>query len=93
MATDLMTTALSVSVPLYIQRFCDRGYPPTPSEINRVQDEVLPIIMAADSELMYKSKSTPSGRIANNFNRLAEAIAILAHQPGGIHIFDHHWQA
>lgn len=41
--------------------------------------------------LLYRMK-TPV-RTTDEFVRLARAIAVCAHQPGGIRFLDHHWEA
>ena len=88
----MLDIALSAAVPLYIQRFKDRGYPPTQEEIEQVRKALLPIIEAADSHLLYREPGN-KGKIAKSFNQLAEGLAVMAFFPGGVRFSEQHWEA
>jgi hypothetical protein len=46
------------------------------------------MIAAHGDAIMFREKGTT----AKAFNALAEAVALLAYCPGGITIFDQHWE-
>jgi hypothetical protein len=49
------------------------------------------IIAEHGDDLLYKSKKP--GETARYFNQLADAVSVLAFQPGGITVFGQHYEA
>lgn len=82
---DLLTTSLLAAVPLWIHRMRDWS----PEERCRRSPELADHVAAHGDILQFKSKKR--GETAEAFNRLAEGVAILAHQPGGVTVFGLHW--
>lgn len=79
----VMAMMLSVAVPLYIQRFLNRGGV-TKEDFLRVasyNDE-----LGRADNLFFRAKR--EGEIASFFNKVAESMAVLSFVPGGIELFD-----
>lgn len=79
----LMEPLLDIAVPLLINKLREQGGP-TESDLQRVR-EFGPELAAHGDELLYRSRK--SGVTAELFNKFADAIAVLAFQPGGVRIF------
>lgn len=87
MAADLLETALSVSVPIWIEDLKGKSWDHIQSRAAVCSQEV-----ASHGDLiLYKSKK--QGESAAAFNRLAEGIACLAFAPGGVTAFGMHFEA
>lgn len=77
---ELLDLALQAVVPLWIDRFRDM---PVDSVLNRKRlEELGDVICERGDVIMYRSKK--KGPTADAFNKLAEALARLAHAQGGV---------
>lgn|GEM_PF-5623453 len=81
---NLLSTSLSVAVPLWIEEI-KQGYIPyiTPKE-------AADIIVEKGDNLLFRSKKKDV--TAELFNILAQFIAIMSFIPGGVTAFDIHWE-
>lgn len=86
-----LAITLSAAVPLHIMQLKMRGGP-SPTEIQEQEQVLGPILERADSLLLFKGKETKDGEVADAFNKLARGIAILSYCPGGITIFNEHFE-
>lgn len=84
---SLLATALSAAVPLRILELCRRGGP-TDEDLTRVQ--AYQEDLSTHGEDLFFRSNKPGGS-AERFNQTADAIAVLAFCPGGIHIFGAHY--
>lgn len=82
---------LRIAVPMWIDCIRLEGGV-TEEHIAALQD-LEPILERADELLLYRGKNTKDSEIANSFNTLARSLAIMAHFPGGVTIFDSSWDA
>lgn len=87
-SNQLLPIALSVAVPLWIMQLEEKGGPTKEDFENLKETENL--IAAHGDELLYRSKK--EGRTAELFNKTAKAIAVLSFCPGGINIFNQHFE-
>jgi hypothetical protein len=80
---------LSASVPLRITALVAQGGP-TAQDFEALggADKVME---RADELLLYRGKKTKPGEIATAFNQVAQAIAVMSFVPGGITIFNQHY--
>ena len=88
-ASWLLPMHLSVHVPLLIAEL-RAGGGPTEEDLVRVQG-YLPDLLTCGDQLFFRS--TRPGETAQRVNQVAEAIAVLSFQPGGITVFDQHWES
>jgi len=84
---ELLQATLSVAVPLWIEEL--RKLP----ESTRLQiaHDAAQVIAEKGDIILYRSKK--KGETAAAFNALAKGIAALAFIPGGVRIFDLHFEA
>ena len=82
--SDLMTTTLSVAVPMWIERMRGMSF-----EERKALGDAQPILERGDV-LMFGSKKR--GEVAEVFNTLACNIAILSYAPGGVDCFGLHFE-
>lgn len=78
---------LDTAVPLWILRLWQRGGA-TAADLQRVKSYSESFF--SDESLLYRTKP---GQTATAFNKLAEAVAVLSFIPGGVTLFDRHWEA
>jgi len=87
--SHLLSDTLQLAVPLRIDELRRAGGPrSTDFEEARA---FVPDLCAKGDLILYKSKK--KGETAALFNRLVRAIAVLAFVPGGVRLFDSHWEA
>lgn len=84
---ELLRITLSAAVPIWIQELRSL----TPEErAERIEGSAELLASEGDS-LLYSGG--PPGKAAELFNRLAEGMAVLAFQPGGVSAFGLHFEA
>ena len=85
----LLRTSLSAAVPLHIAELQRAGGPTD----QQFQDTVMvaQVLAAHADDLLFGAKE--SGRVTSLFNMLAKGLAVLAFLPGGVTIFDLHFEA
>ena len=83
MTSDLLTSSLEIAVSLRICELKQMGYIPSDWQANA--QSTVDVICSRGDELLYGGQN--KGEVANLFNKVACAIAVLAFQPGGINIF------
>lgn len=88
-ADQLLPLTLSVAVPLRVVEYQRRGGP-TDADRERVRE--FASVLGAKGDILQFGGGKP-GEVAEVFNGLADALAVLAFQPGGVHAFGHHFQA
>ena len=91
-ARDMLITSLQFAVPLRLAQV-EATNPAAARQrlLNRWRLDASKVIAYRGDNLMFGSR-TP-GRPADVFNHLARALAVLAHQPGGVTAFEHTWCA
>lgn len=85
----LLTSALSVAVPLYMADFQQQGGI-TDRDVDRVQSYLKDLTEHGD-DLYFRS--TKEEKTAERFDQVAEIIAVLSFTLGGITIFGLHFEA
>ena len=80
---------LDTSVPLRVMSLQERGGP-TPEDFERITAHSNLLGEHGDA-LMFKSKK--KGLTARVANAVADSIAVLSFVPGGITLFDQHWES
>ncbi len=88
-AQTILPVALSAAVPLWIHEIYERGGP-TGGDWTRLP-AVGRLLAERGDCLLYPSPR--AGETANLFNALAEALALLAFQPGGVSFGEQHFDA
>lgn len=88
MSTEaLLQASLAAAVPLWIEQVRDMA-----EKDRRAKGRELADILAYQGDvLLYRSKK--KGETAKVFNALAEAMACLAFQPGGVTAFGLHFRS
>jgi hypothetical protein len=84
---DLLRTALSAAVPLWIDQLRGTSFEERQARAHRAAAHVA----AHGDVILFRSKK--KGGTAEAFNRLAEGIACAAYQPGGVKVFGLHFEA
>jgi hypothetical protein len=84
---DLLTISLSAAVPLRILEIVQAGGP-TESDLARARSSTADLT-ANGADLFFRSRV--KGASAERFNQVAEAIAVLSFQPGGVSAFGMHF--
>jgi hypothetical protein len=82
---------LSGAVPLWIEQLKRRGGP-SMEEISSLEETLGPVLDRADGLLLFRGREAKDGEIANAFNQLARGIAILSYVPGGVTVFNEHYE-
>lgn len=82
-----LSIALSVAVPLRIAEY-QKGGGPGDADRDRVREFAI-VLGEKGDVLQYGGKP---GEAADLFNRLADGLAVLSFQPGGVKAFGEHWQ-
>jgi hypothetical protein len=75
---ELLSWTLTIAVPMWIERIRDL---PTEQRIARAR-ACAQVVAEHGDNVLYRSKRR--GETAAAFNALAEALACLAYQPGGV---------
>jgi len=88
-AETLLQVHLALAVPIWIRHYADFAISDSQ---RRSRAAELAIFIAEHGDNVLYQGAKP-GETADAFNRLAEAIAIAAYQPGGVTIFGQHWNA
>ena len=81
--------SLSAAVPLWIETFVQQDY--TWADVSRIASESSQIIAEKGDLILFKSKK--KGETAAAFNALARGVAALAFVPGGVTVFEMHFEA
>lgn len=85
----VLAIALSAAVPLRIRAYQEQG---GPQESDRERVRSFARVLGEKGDvLQYGSKK--SGEAAELFNRLSDALAVLAFQPGGVVFAGERWEA
>lgn len=84
-----MYETMRLAVWLRVEQLKDRGGP-TPEDLKEAQETS--DILGERGDVLVAGHGKP-GEIADQFNRTARAIAVLAFVPGGIEIFGGHFEA
>lgn len=82
-------TMMGMAVPLHILKLKEKGGPD--ADDMRIAQETSDILGARGDVLLFGGGK--KGECADQFNRTAAAIAVLAFCPGGIAIFGQHFEA
>lgn len=81
---SLLADTLEIAVPMWVERVRYMSF----EDRQRRAAECNDIIQENGEAILYRTKK---GKSAESFNRLAEGIAILSLQPGGVKCFGRHW--
>ena len=84
---ELLVIALQAAVPLWIARLKGLPWP----ELQARAAAASQYVAEHGDVILFRGKKR--GDTAQAFNALAEGIAICAFAPGGVTIFDQHWEA
>ncbi len=87
MTLALLQGSLAVAVPLWQERVARW----TSAHRATRAAEAVDVIASQGDIILYRSQKR--GETAAAFNTLAEAIAIMSFQPGGLTVFEQHWDA
>lgn len=87
--TNLLSSMMQMAVPLWIMQFKAKG---GPSEEDRKRAQETSEILGEHGDILLCGGGK-KGECADQFNRTAEAIAVLAFVPGGVTIFGTHFEA
>ena len=79
-----LISMLQVAVPLHQSEIKDLPF----KEWQKKAKEASQFLAEHGDALMYKQK----GKTSKAFNKLAEGIAILSMMPGGVNLFEIHWE-
>ena len=90
MSNEALRTTLLAAVPLHILGMREKGGPDD-ADFQRARDASDALGERGDVLLFGGSKR--KGEVAELFNALAHAIAVLAFCPGGVTAFGEHWEA
>lgn len=85
---DTLYIFLSAAVPMQIAQIRARGGLDASDDAET--DKIASEIANQGDALLYRGKS---GEARYLVTRLAKALAILAFQPGGVTLGEHHWEA
>jgi hypothetical protein len=84
---DLLVASLQAAVPLWILQMRHLSF----DERKRRAEECSQIVAEKGDIILFRSEKR--GETAKAFSALAEGIAVLAFQPGGVKVFGCHWEA
>ena len=87
-STSNLTMMMQLAVPLWIQRLKDKGGPD--AEDQKKAQETSDILGERGGILLHGGGK--KGECADQFNRTAHAIAVLAFVPGGVEVFGQHFE-
>lgn len=83
---ELLKVALLTAVPLWIERVKPWDWERRLARAEQAVD----VIASEGDNILHRSRE--QGESAKAFNALAEALAILAYQPGGVEFAGMHWE-
>lgn len=83
---QLLRTTLQAAVPLWAIQF--REY--TWNRLQGMLPDIVDMIASHGDNVLFKSKK--QGETAAAFNALAKGLAICSFVPGGVTLFDEHWE-
>lgn len=93
---SLLSTSLSVAVPLWIMQLDELRKTLDPDDFARHLSDRAGVCSRVVAEtgdyLMFRGEGKQKGKSAEVFNRLAEGVACMAFCPGGITAFGSHWE-
>jgi hypothetical protein len=87
MSTDALTISLEAAVPLWIDK---HKHTSVEARIARAR-ELADVVAGHGDDILFRSKR--KGESAKAFNALAEGLALMAYQPGGVSFAGEHWEA
>ena len=88
---SLLRASLDCAVPLWIEKIKSNADRWEDAKGTRRRALCVEIITSNGDNILYRSKKP--GGTAEAFNALAEALAILSFQPGGVDFMDMHFEA
>lgn len=83
--TWLLRVHLQTAVPLWVLAMKNWSS----ERIGRVAEQCCDTVASEGDNILYKSRV--AGKSAQAFNALAQGIAVLSMQPGGVMVFGHHF--
>ena len=86
---NLLSSMLQVAVPLHIMRLKEKGGP-TQDDMKKAQETS--DILGEHGDILLHGGGK-KGEAADQFNRTASALAILAFCPGGVELFGQRFEA
>lgn len=86
LTSDFLIIALQAAVPLWVETV--RQY--TPEQLEERRKITSQVIAEKGDVIQFRSKT--KGETASAFNHLAEGLAILATQKGGVDFLGQHWE-
>lgn len=86
---ELLRITLLAAVPLWALRMKQAGGP-SDEDYEKIK-EYAPLLGHRGDVLLYGG-SKKKGEVADLFNGLAHAIAVLSFTPGGVDVFGEHWE-
>lgn len=89
-SNEALHVSLLTAVPLYILEIKEKG---GPDEADYKAAREASNALGERGDVLLFGGSKHKGEIAELFNSLAHAIAVLAFCPGGVTIFREHWEA
>lgn len=84
-----LAIALSAAIPLHIIALKEKGGPDA-TDLKKATDFSM-ILGERGDRLLFGSKK--KGEVADLFNQMARACAVLAFCQGGVTLFGSHWEA
>ena len=86
--SDLLKSSLETAVPLWIEKLKEKGGPTSEdfSGLSSISD-----ILGSRGDILLFGNGK-KGEAAEQFNMVAKSIAILSFVPGGITLFETHWE-
>jgi len=85
----VLTLTLMAAVPLRIAEIRKRGGP-TDADFQRAKD--FSLVLAEKGDILQFGGGK-KGEVAVLFNRLADALAVMAFVPGGVRFDGQHWES
>lgn len=84
-----LSSMMQLAVPLWIERMRAKG---GPDDEDRKKAQETSEILGERGDILLHGGGKP-GECADQFNRTAQAVAVLAFVPGGVDIFGSHFEA
>lgn len=88
---QLLADSLTAAAQLHIFRLQQQGGPS--HQDYAILPKAQEALMRADELLLHRGKGVQSQDSSNAFNAIAKAIALLAFAPGGVTLFNTHFEA
>lgn len=83
---DILLETLTGAIPLWADRLRKRSWDYIQDRAQQCEQYI------ADHEDEILHRACKEGRIAGSFNRLAEGLACMSFQPGGVRFMGEHWK-